>query len=175
MKFSEMGADYLCLFFQKNGFFLLGELNWEGIRTWNNRRFLGTRLVVHFSYFLGAFSYVSWGIGKRRRPKGMIRCAHVWNLWIPLLSDTMPYSIREYIMFGGGVKELLYATNNKAPHHTTTLNLIHLVTHDYNPHYTPKPSDDLLPAPTPPPICHHPTMMLQQPAVHFSHPPLCIR
>ena len=131
----------------------------------------------------------------------MIRCAHVWNLWIPLLSDTMPYSIREYIMFGGGVKELLYATNNKAPHHTTTLNLIHLVTHDYNPHNTPKPSDvllsgpffsliplisvslslsskpsdDLLPAPTPPPICHHPMMMLRQLAVHFSHPPLFIR
>ena len=41
---------------------------------------------------------------------------------------------REDILSGGGVKELLYATNNKAPRHITTLNLIYLVTHDYNPH-----------------------------------------
>ena len=107
----------------------------------------------------------------------------------------------EYILSGGGVKELLYAPNNKAPHHITTLNLIHLVTHDYNPHSIPKPSDvllfgpffsliplifvslslsskpsdNLLPAPTPPLICHHPMMMLRQLAVHFSHPPLFIR
>ena len=92
---------------------------------------------------------------------------------------------REYILSGADTKQLFYATNNKAPHQPITLNLIHLITHDYNPHNIPKffpntctffsliplisislslsskPSVDL-PSPTPPPIYHHPTMMLLQ-------------
>ncbi|KAL4644896.1 hypothetical protein ACB092_02G197200 [Castanea dentata] len=56
--------------------------------------------------------------------------------------------MKEYILSGGGVKELLYATNNKAPRHTKILNLIHLVPHDYNPHNIPKPRDVLLSDPS---------------------------
>ena len=76
---------------------------------------------------------------------------------------------------------------------------MNLITHGYNPHNIPnfflnsnmffsliplisvslslssKHNDGLLPTPTPPLICHHPTIMLQKLVVHFSHPPLFIR
>jgi len=45
---------------------------------------------------------------------------------------------REYILSGIGVKQLFYATNNKAPRQPITLNLIHLITHNYSPHNIPK-------------------------------------
>lgn len=93
-------------------------------------------------------------------------------------------TIWEYIFFGAGIKQLFYAINNKVPHQSITLNIMHLITHDYNPHNIPKifpnsnmffslflspipfisvslslsskPSDSLHPAPTPSLICHHP-------------------
>ena len=48
------------------------------------------------------------------------------------------YSIREYIRSEAGVKQLFHATNNNAPRQPITLNLIHLITHDYNPQNIPK-------------------------------------
>ena len=90
---------------------------------------------------------------------------------------------REYILSGVGVKKLFYATNNNAPRQPITLNLIHLITYDYNPCNILKLKRILLSdlshlyfslpfiktqhrsaSPTPPPIWHHPTMMLQQPS-----------
>ena len=45
---------------------------------------------------------------------------------------------RVNIRSGAGVKQLFYATNNNASRYPITLNLIHLITHDYNPQNIPK-------------------------------------
>ena len=43
------------------------------------------------------------------------------------------FFLREYILSGVGIGQLFYATNNNAPRQPITLNLIHLITYDYNP------------------------------------------
>ena len=48
------------------------------------------------------------------------------------------YIYRENILSGGGVKQLSYATNNKVLRQRITLNLMRLITHNYNPHNIPK-------------------------------------
>ena len=76
-----------------------------------------------------------------------------------IISSISMFWEREYILSGAGVKQLFYATNNNAPRQPITLNLIHLITHDYNPHNIPKLKRILLSDHShqnPAPICHHP-------------------
>ena len=76
-------------------------------------------------------------------------------------------------MRGGDEDPILWPCPTPLPSLNTFFSLIPLISVSLS--LSSKPNDGLLPAPTPPLICHHPTIMLQKPIVHFSHPPLFIR
>ena len=75
---------------------------------------------------------------ERNTNHGFVNLVSLKGLSVPKLQISKLLKEREYIRSGAGVKQLFLATNNNAPRLPIILNLIHLITHDYNPQNIPR-------------------------------------